>query len=290
MSEATPRYTHELHPPDYRHDLHAGNIGDVWKHVVLAALVPAVQRHHRAVTFLDTHGGRGSYELAATGEWTEAAGRLGGTPPAPAALARYLEALTTAGFFARSGRRRYPGSPLLFASWSRPEDRVIVCESDGATCAALGAALAGRGNTSWCHEDGFDRLAAEASRPGDLCVLVDPPWHRKADWQEIPAHLMKAVQGSPGMVLALWYPIKSYTRIQAMMRLFRGLTMPCHRCDLLTTSLESKKNRLNGSGMLLVNAPPEVLPEIAAAGAVAGERCATAGYWRLEIEVVNGAR
>ena len=46
---------------NYRHAYHAGNHADVLKHVVLLALVDALQRKDTPVFVLDTHAGRGEY-------------------------------------------------------------------------------------------------------------------------------------------------------------------------------------------------------------------------------------
>jgi 23S rRNA (adenine2030-N6)-methyltransferase len=70
---------------NYRHHFHAGNFADVLKHVVLLRLIRALQRKDKGFLYLDTHAGRGRYDLAAaaTGdslarqpEWPEGIGRL----------------------------------------------------------------------------------------------------------------------------------------------------------------------------------------------------------------------
>ena len=48
---------------NYRHSFHAGNSADVVKHSLLIALVRALQRKPGALTFIDTHAGRGLYDL-----------------------------------------------------------------------------------------------------------------------------------------------------------------------------------------------------------------------------------
>ena len=54
--------------------------------------------------------------------------------------------------------------------------------------------------------------------------------------------------------------------------------------ELITTPLEERHRRLNGSGMLLVNAPDGALGAIAAAAATLGPRCASRpGAWSLRL-------
>ena len=70
---------------NYRHHYHAGNFADVMKHVLLLQLVQALQQKEKGFLYLDTHAGRGSYDLTAaemgdthvrTAEWPQGLGRL----------------------------------------------------------------------------------------------------------------------------------------------------------------------------------------------------------------------
>ena len=49
---------------NYRHHYHAGNFSDVMKHAVLVRIVRAMQRKERGFLYVDTHAGRGRYDLA----------------------------------------------------------------------------------------------------------------------------------------------------------------------------------------------------------------------------------
>ncbi len=51
---------------NYRHAYHAGNHGDVLKHVVLARLIAFLHEKPSPVFILDTHAGIGAYDLTAT--------------------------------------------------------------------------------------------------------------------------------------------------------------------------------------------------------------------------------
>ncbi|MBC8010189.1 MAG: 23S rRNA (adenine(2030)-N(6))-methyltransferase RlmJ [Burkholderiales bacterium] len=50
---------------NYRHQYHAGNFADVLKHAVLLHLLGALQAKDKGILYLDTHSGRGGYDLAA---------------------------------------------------------------------------------------------------------------------------------------------------------------------------------------------------------------------------------
>ena len=70
---------------NYRHAFHAGNYGDVFKHVLLLRLLRAQQRKEKGSLYLDTHAGRGAYDLGLPPvpgrkdrppEWPQGVGRL----------------------------------------------------------------------------------------------------------------------------------------------------------------------------------------------------------------------
>ncbi|AHF93880.1 external DNA catabolism protein [Opitutaceae bacterium TAV5] len=78
---------------NYRHQFHAGNFADVFKHAALVQLVRFLQRKEKGFLYLDTHAGRGSYDLAAAArgdslarqpEWPDGIGRLLAAPSGPA--------------------------------------------------------------------------------------------------------------------------------------------------------------------------------------------------------------
>ena len=85
---------------NYRHHFHAGNYADVFKHVLLLQLIRAMQAKEKGFLCLDTHAGRGSYDLtepsvlpdgrAREPEFPAGIGRVWGVEPASAPLADYL--------------------------------------------------------------------------------------------------------------------------------------------------------------------------------------------------------
>ncbi|MFM9032459.1 MAG: 23S rRNA (adenine(2030)-N(6))-methyltransferase RlmJ, partial [Opitutaceae bacterium] len=139
---------------NYRHQFHAGNFADVLKHVLLVELVRALQRKEKGFVFLDTHAGRGRYDLAAAAsgdsqarrpEWPEGVGRLWNATGLPETLASYL-ALARVHDQSRGNLagapRFYPGSPLLVAAMARLVDRLVLCELNSAECDALRGVMA----------------------------------------------------------------------------------------------------------------------------------------------------
>ncbi len=61
----------------YRHSFHAGNFADIHKHVTLLALLNALKRKEKGFAYLETHAGRGAYELSQqSAEAVEGRGRF----------------------------------------------------------------------------------------------------------------------------------------------------------------------------------------------------------------------
>ncbi len=259
----------------YSHRFHAGNVGDVWKHTVLGSLVAALAAGERPVHVVETHAGAGAYLLGPTGEWTEGVGKLWASPPTAApAVTRYLERVS-----APAGDRRvYPGSPLLTLGLLRPSDRVTLYELEPDTAELLRQSVRGDARATVREGDGLAALAAllaDEPEGREVLVVVDPPWTMKEDWTRVPEALVEAWRARPATRFLLWYALKSYTRPNAMIQKLGATGMPAVALELITTPLELQKNRLNGSGILLVGAPEAVLVESLGAAPVLGRLCAT---------------
>ena len=115
---------------NYKHIYHAGNFADVAKHVGLLFCLEALKRKEAPFFALDSHAGRGQYELQAveaqkSGEAERGIQRLIATSIGEESLAGYFAAIR-----ARRGKRlnTSPGSPGLIAGALRPQDRALFVE------------------------------------------------------------------------------------------------------------------------------------------------------------------
>ena len=52
----------------YQHIYHAGNLADVQKHALLAAMLSYLTRKDKPFSYIETHAGRGLYQLDAPEE------------------------------------------------------------------------------------------------------------------------------------------------------------------------------------------------------------------------------
>ena len=250
---------------NYRHAFHAGNHADVLKHVVLLALCDALTAKPAPVFALDTHAGRGLYALDSnsaqrTGEAEGGIGRLLAEPPRDPLIERYLRAIRACR--AEHGRAAYPGSPWLLAHALRPDDRVAVCELHPEEAGQLQANLAGDPRVAVHERDGYAAMKAllppkiGATRYNRGLVLIDPPYEAQLEeFDAIIAALRDAVTRWPHATYAVWYPIKLRRSLLPFFR--RAAAVPAKSALLAELQIypDNSPLRMNGSGMLMLNAP-----------------------------------
>ncbi len=247
---------------NYRHAYHAGNFADVLKHVVVTRIVEYLKRKEKAFRAIDTHAGRGLYDLSSdeaqkTGEWREGIGRLSsGDAPADVAMlmAPYLK--TVASLNGAGGIGHYPGSPALARALMRPQDRLTAIELHPDDAAALKQRFAGDYQTRVIELDGWLALGAHVPpKEKRGLVLVDPPFEKEGEFARLVNGLVRAHRRWPGGIYALWYPIKN----QPAVARFRDDLGQSGIPRILDVSLmirePSDEPRLDGSGMVLVNPP-----------------------------------
>src|SRR3974390_699594 len=197
---------------NYRHAYHAGNFADVVKHVVLVGILLHLRRKEAPFRVIDTHAGRGIYDLAGeaaarTGEANEGIKRLDDLMPGetlPEALSAYLRIVRT------FGPDRYPGSPLIAAQLLREKDRLIAIESIPEEEAALRRTLAHVPNAKSQCADGYARLASLLPPPERRgLVLIDPPYEAENEFARVAEMLSMARKRFATGLYLVWYPIKS---------------------------------------------------------------------------------
>ena len=259
---------------NYRHAYHAGNHADVLKHVLLLGLLDALKRKDSPFFVLDTHAGRGRYDLAAeeagkTGEAESGIGKLmawaRNARPLPAAIARYREALLGEG--EEDGRRNYPGSPLLIARALRSGDRLAACELQPEEADALKSLMAGDACVGVHQRDGYGAMKAllpPKEKRG--LVLIDPPYETQgAEFDAILGALRDALTRWPTGMYAIWYPIKQRRTVLPFLRKAAALPIKQALVAELLVRPDDSPLRMNGSGMLILNPPWQLDVDIAPA-------------------------
>ncbi len=212
--------------------------------------------------FLDTHAGRGSYDLRSSeatrgAEWTEGVGRLLAADKMPPEVERYLSLLRT--FNAGgpgSDLRFYPGSPLFALGLLRKEDRKVFVEKQPEEAASLRTETRGRRNLSVLEEDGYAALKAQLPpRENRGLVLLDPPFESPTEFDDLATALQGGLNRWPKGIFCAWYPLKAGDDSP---RLHHAIVAAGIRKVLvleLSVRPPDSPAGLIGSGLLLVNPP-----------------------------------
>jgi len=236
---------------NYRHAYHAGNFADVVKHVALVAILTHLRKKAAPFAVIDTHAGRGAYDLSGeearkTGEAASGIGRLAGlAPPLPQALADYL---------AIAGQEAaYPGSPLIAARMLRPQDRLVAIERHPEEAAPLKAVLAPWRKASVESADGYLRLPKLLPPPERRgLVLMDPPFEALDEFERLGAAVRAAHRRFATGIYLVWYPVKSHSAAEA----FVGEALTTGAPALtIEAAVNAPDGKLARAGILVLNPP-----------------------------------
>jgi 23S rRNA (adenine2030-N6)-methyltransferase len=241
----------------YQHIYHAGNLADVQKHALLAWILAYLTRKDKPLSYIETHAGRGLYQLDApeavkTGEAEQGITRilegqaLAADHPLHHAIAETRK---------QHGASAYPGSPLVAASLLRPGDSLHFAELHPQENAALRSALRPwRANVH--QQDGFElaqSLAPPSPRRGLL--LIDPSYEIKTDYARIPGIISKLHRKWNVGIIALWYPILKDGSHKTMLTALEAQELPGALRHEVSFPPVREGHRMIGSGMFVVNAP-----------------------------------
>ncbi len=244
----------------YRHQFHAGNFADVFKHALLTRLLLALVRKDKPFCYLDTHAGTGLYDLAhpwaqKLQEHRTGIDLLWQRTDVPELFAPYLDGVRAENP-PRGGLRFYPGSPRVARRLLRPGDRIELNELNRDDCAALARLFEGDPQVHVHCMDGYQALKAllpPAERRG--LVLIDSSFDRAREFERLVEGLQTAHRRWATGVLALWYPLMEPYAVHAFER------------DVVATGIRKIlrlefsvlpagwADSLRGCGMLVVNPP-----------------------------------
>lgn len=248
----------------YQHIYHAGNMADLHKHALLATMLARMASKPKPMSYIETHAGRGLYDLNAPEALRTCESRAG--------IARAL----SAGWFgddhplmqalsevrAASGPGAYPGSPRIAAGLLRPGDAMHLAELHPGEHGALVAAMRGTKARIY-RQDGIamaHSVCPPAPRRG--LMLIDPSWENKSDYKVIPAALGKLHRKWNVGVIALWYPILRDNRHEAMRDRLQSDFAGALRSEVSFPPARAGHGMV-GSGMFVINPPWGLNDEIA---------------------------
>ena len=253
---------------NYRHHFHAGNFADVMKHALLTRLVVALQKKEKGFLYLDTHAGRGSYDLADAmkgdslarpPEHPDGIGRLWTRTDLPVALAGYVELVKK--FDEERGNqepapRFYPGSPRIVQMLARPQDRLALYEKHPEEFELLDIELSRASRVSLQERDGYGALRATLPPPEKRAlILVDPPFEQADEFAQLVRAVDEGLHRFPSGVYALWYPLTERARVDAFFDGLVALQLPPTLVLEFRVVGERSAAKFKGCGLVVINPP-----------------------------------
>ncbi len=255
---------------NYRHDFHAGNFADAFKHIILTRILLHLMKKETAFRYIDTHAGSGSYDLFGaeaekTAEWHAGIGRLvAADRPVDARelIEPYLRLAAPAVDETANPRHLYPGSPMIASALLRRQDRLICCELHPAAAQELQQNLGRDRRAKIIEIDGFIGLNAfvpPVERRG--VILIDPAFEERDDLERSLAALDSAYRKWSTGIFLLWYPIKDQIEVEASLQRFvRGKVKRILRLELQVAA-PLPVGPLRANGLLVVNPPFPLVTE-----------------------------
>ena len=264
---------------NYRHIFHAGNRCDVVKHAVLTLILGHLRLKDKGFAVLDTHAGIGLYDLedARARKTLEADEGIKSLIKAPAPVSSTGQALPVlADYYAVlrklnplwsgegvEGLRVYPGSPLIAYHMLREQDRVIACELHPEDAEILRLHAPADKRLQIHHRDGFEAMGAflppEEKRG---LVVIDPPYEQPDEFAQVAKRVAAAYKRWPTGIYMIWYPVKDRPAIwkfhEALIEAGIGKIL----CAEFVYEEEVRTDRLNGSGLIIINPPWKLKEEL----------------------------
>lgn len=248
---------------NYLHDYHAGNATDVFKHIVLLALINALKKKETAFCYIDTHAGGGIYDLTAheaqkTGEYQTGIAKLIKQHITHPLLKQYLAIIKKCNNESEQFIY-YPGSPYIVRSELRDHDRMTIMDFKKTVYDQLKKLFSHDKHIQIHHYDGY--LGLKAFLPPKEkrgLVLIDPPFEDINEFKLLIQHLTTALQKWSHGIYVIWYPIKNRKLIDVFHQQLKKLSAANILVSEFCTWPDDVATRLNGSGMIMINPPWQI--------------------------------
>lgn len=246
----------------YQHAYHAGNLADVQKHALLAFMLDYLTQKDKPLSYIETHAGRGLYDLAADEALKTGEAAAGVTLALPRFAATHPYRQAVEAVRARHGATAYPGSPLVAAIALREGDVMHLAELHPQENTALHSAMEGWG-AHIQKRDGLEMaLAITPPTPRRGLMLIDPAYEVKSDYDSIPRVMAQVARKWNVGIIALWYPLLTSGAHKPMLAALEAAFPDAFRQELRFPPARDG-HRMLGTGMFVVN-PPWGLAEEAA--------------------------
>jgi 23S rRNA (adenine2030-N6)-methyltransferase len=254
---------------NYRHAFHAGNHGDVLKHVVLSRVLTYMTAKDAKLAVLDAHAGIGRYDLSSleafkTGEWRGGIGKVLTTHfdyHVATLLKPYLDCVR--GSNPDGLLRQYPGSPEIVRHLLRSDDRLLLNELHPQDYETLAARFAGIAKTQVSNVDAGQAVRAALpflEKRG--VVLIDPAFEVTDETDRVARMVAQGLNRMAQTCFVVWYPVTSDAFAKDFVAALDVSLAKSALCVELRVREAVEGGGLAGSGVVAINPPWTLFQEL----------------------------
>jgi 23S rRNA (adenine2030-N6)-methyltransferase len=219
--------------------------------MALSTVLERLMQAGKPLTYMETHAGRGVYDLSAAEALKTNEAESGIKTLLPKIDKNHPFAKALARIKKEGGENLYPGSPFIARSILH-KSQLHLFELHPKEFAELKANISGVNVHNKNGYEGVYDLAPPKERRG--LVLIDPSYEIKEEYMEAADFVRALHQAWPEAVILLWYPILEAGHHKKM-------------CELLKDFWQQEiifKNpkRILGSGLIAVNLRAETIKEL----------------------------
>ncbi|MCA0369537.1 MAG: 23S rRNA (adenine(2030)-N(6))-methyltransferase RlmJ [Proteobacteria bacterium] len=243
----------------YQHIYHAGSLADVHKHALLAVLLEYLAAKEPALSYFETHAGRGVYDLSAPEAKKTGEAKLGILSLLKDRVLPkdhpFMRALAT--FVRAHGPKMYPGSPSLAQILLRPDDALHFMELHPQEFDHLRRHFA-HSHAHVSKRDGYQGVwALSPPTPRRGVVLIDPSYEDKGEYARTVDFAEDLATRWCEATLMVWYPVLRAGHEAALRQAVARSTLSSKTWEL---SFPAKVTGygLTGTGVTLFNVPTGV--------------------------------
>lgn len=247
---------------NYDHSYHTGHSADIFKHLILYKLISYLKQKPKPMSYLDTHAAFAFYALdnektQKTRAYDEGISLIWNSQIASSDLKAYLALIKSLKQQEKAETPLYyPGSAWIAQQLLDENDSLYLCDVNSEAVKHLRTELRGKSKIQLAHQNAFSQLNAWLPpKPARGLLFIDPPYEASNDWENTLALCQTCLARWPSACILIWYPIKVNTLIEKFYKKLSTLSLnSLLQIHFLPLGNEIE-NRLNGSGLALINAP-----------------------------------
>lgn len=243
----------------YQHGYHAGNFADVMKHTSLTRLLNYLTQKEKPLFFLETHSGKGLYDLSTkqaekTGEYRQGIQLIWPErKKLPPVFNEYLQIIHLLND--TQTLKYYPGSPLFAIHQLRSHDRLYFCELHPKEFATLEHLPCLNKKVHFSETDGIKSMKAlipPFEKRG--LIFIDPSYEIKEEYRDLPLAIKQAYDRFSTGVFCLWYPVVNRKYVEKLNRGMKAINAKSSLHIEFNLTL-APTDGMSGTGLWILNPP-----------------------------------